>query len=338
MATNYQVRAGVDSYLLFGEETTFGTEAGTIQSSFGLVQNFSPTPKRNLVKVRGMMGALPAANTTASQINVQQLLRGKFEGSMSVTFNPFNFAFMKYVLGTVSGAGTGASLYNYPRATASTDAEKLSYSRLPSITLGTNYYFGGTSNNVDKSWRFPGAKVSECSISGTIGEPISVSLTMPFANMIGNTTLLAPVAHPALDVFHFTGASIEIPTATPVPEIFEAFTLNISTEMIQLYGLGADVMQQMKEGVRDHSLEVTLTAEGTTYINSFLGSATVIGAPVEVGTVKLTLVGGSNRTVIAYLLNCKIDMEDMANDYGQVIKEKITLIPKTVYFTEQTSA
>jgi hypothetical protein len=51
---NYITRAGVDSYLLYGTETTYGTQAGTIASMLGIIQSFDAKPKRNLVRVRGV--------------------------------------------------------------------------------------------------------------------------------------------------------------------------------------------------------------------------------------------------------------------------------------------
>lgn len=338
MATNFQVRQGIDSYLLYGEEATYGTEASTIQSNFGMITSFGAKPSRSLVEIRGVQSVLPTANTAVTGRDVQQYLRGRFVAPVSVSFMPFDFAFLKYVFGTVSGSGTAGSLFNYPRATASTEAEKKSYSKVPSMTLSTNYYFGGSSANANKAWKFLGGKVNSCTIKGNVGEAISVDLEIPTADMKGNTTLDTPVALSGNDVYHFTGASLEIPSATPVAEIFESFTATITNNIELLYGMGTDVAQQASELARTFGLQVVLTAEGTKYLDYFMGGATSLSAPTNIGTVKLTLTAGTNRNVVLYALNCRLDPISLTDAYGQVIKQTIDLKPTLIYITEQTTA
>ena len=115
-------RSGVDTFLLYGNETTYGT-AGTTDQVFGLVQSVTPTSKRNLIQVRGFVG------TTESGRQAKKVLGAKFETSISIEFQPQHFDWLKYVLGTRTGAGTAASKYVYASTvsgtTDSTSASKL---------------------------------------------------------------------------------------------------------------------------------------------------------------------------------------------------------------------
>ena len=74
MTSVYTVpRAGIDSWCLYGAETTYGTAATTIATHFGIVQSVSPSSRRNLVQVRGFVGS------TTSGRNMIKALGGKFE-------------------------------------------------------------------------------------------------------------------------------------------------------------------------------------------------------------------------------------------------------------------
>ena len=107
-------RAGIDSWVLYGAETTYGTAATTIASHFGVLQSITPSNRRNLIQVRGFVGS------TTSGRNMIKALGGKFETSLSIEFQPQHFSWLKYVIGTRTGVGTSASKYVYGETISST--------------------------------------------------------------------------------------------------------------------------------------------------------------------------------------------------------------------------
>ena len=65
---NRELVAGVDTYLLYGDEATYGT-ADTVDQHFGLVTSFKPSLNNNLIQSRGFTGStsggrnVPGANS-----------------------------------------------------------------------------------------------------------------------------------------------------------------------------------------------------------------------------------------------------------------------------------
>lgn len=337
--TDNQIRAGIDTFTLYGEEAaSYGTKAADINKLFGNVTAFSANPSRNLIKLRGFKGVLPAANTTSTARDAHQILRGNFEGSGNVAFNPFNFRWMKVVLGTESGAGTGASKYNYPQATASSDADKKKYLRIPSLTISENNRYSGTSDNVDRAFAYLGSMVNSCTINGNVGEPVSVSLDYVFGDMSTSTTLETPVATPTNDVYHFVGTTLEIPTASAIDNIFESFSLTITNDVELLRGQGSDKAKQGIVKERNFEFSPTLTNEGVEFLKSFMGSATALAAPTEIASITLKMVSETNKNVNIVLLRCKIDNPTKSQDYPNVVKEGMTIHPQVIYVVEQTEA
>ena len=338
--TNYSVRAGVDTYVLYDEETSYGTAPSSFSKTLGIVTRFGATPKRNLQKIRGMMGVLPASNQTTTHRDPLHILRGKFEGTMTVDFIPLDFGILEYVMGTSSGSGTESSPYNYPQATATADADKRKYLKIPSISFVTNYMFDGSADSANKCWKYLGGGINDFTLEGSFGEVVTASISAPFSNMTGSSGVATPVAIGTNEPFNFTGVTLEIPTGSGITNIFEDFSLKISNTVEILYGMGTDgdIGKQMIVKDREVTLDVTLNAEGTKYIDYFMGGASTLSAPTEISSITLTLTGDTNKVLTAVLLRCKIDDPNRDNSYPNVVKEKFTIHPEVVYFTEQVSA
>lgn len=334
----YPVRAGIDQYAIYGEETAFGVEAGTIASTFGIITDFSPRLNRNAFKTRGQAGVLPSANTETTARDAQHILRGRFDGSISISFIPLNFRWLKLALGTESGSGTEIAKYNYPRATASTNEEKLSYFNLPSFTISSNYFFGGTNDNANKAWKYLGCKINSVTIRGTIGEPISVTLDIIFSNVVGDTTLDIPVALPANEPFHFTGSDIEYPTGTSIPEIVESFELGFSNGLEALFDVRSDVAQEIKPKERDWTITITLNREGTAFIDDFMGGATSLAEMTEIATITTKFAGDTNKELSATYLRAKLPDVSESAGHPNIIKDTLNLTAEVGYFQEQTDA
>ena len=100
-------RAGIDTYTLYGTETTYGTKASTIASHFGIVQSVTPSNRNNLLQQRGFRG------TTTGGRELIKSLGGKYETTVSIEFQPQHCDWLKHVMGTRTGAGTSTSKYVY---------------------------------------------------------------------------------------------------------------------------------------------------------------------------------------------------------------------------------
>lgn len=338
----YDVRAGVDTYCLYGAETTYNTEASTIASHFGIVQSVTPSLRNNLQRIRGMKGVDPATNTAVNARDAVHLLPGKFEGTASVEFQPSHFQWLLQVLGSSTGDGSSATPFNYPRATASTAADKKELLSLPSISLATNFQFAGTSDAANKVWTFLGCVVTSCTIRAAVGEPVSVSIEFQVGGLAGSGTLETAVALDTNEVYYFIGANVEYPASSAITNVIDGFELSITNDVEQKHGCGTGSATRTakiaRAKTRDYSLRLNLTAEGTQFMDDFLGSATTVGSPVEIATVVLKFAGDSNHTCDITCRNVIIDEDNMPQTYPDIVPENITLIPKMVTATETISA
>ena len=117
-----EIRAGVETFVLWGTESTFGTEATTIDKQFGFLQTLTQNIRRNLLEYRSFVSTDGGGRSPAV------LLPGKFDFNLTADFKPTDFAFLELALGQVSGVGTGGDPFIYtPIATQ------------PSFTVADNY-------------------------------------------------------------------------------------------------------------------------------------------------------------------------------------------------------
>lgn len=334
----FTARAGVDTYLLYGTETTYGTEASSLNLHFGIVQSVTPNFRNNIQRIRGMKGVDPTANTDANPRDAKHQVAGRFEGTVSSEFQPQHFKWLTLVLGSTSGTGTAGSPAIYPAATGSASA----YLDLPSATLSTNFEFGGSADAADKAWHILGCKVTSCTIRAAVGEPLSVSLEFQIGGLAGDATLVTQVALDAADVYYFVGANVEYPDGTDVPNIIEGFELTITNGLDPKHGCGTGsasrTVKAIRATTRDFSLRLNLTAEGTQFMDDFMGGATALGDPTEVATVTLALTGDTDHTCDIVCYGCRIDEESMPQTYPDTVTENVTLIPNYVIATEVHTA
>ena len=328
---NYLVREGIDTYHVYGVETTEGTKASTVGKTLGLTQSFSFNPNNNIVRPRGSVGYLTDDNDTTTSRDAQAVLRGNFEGSISIGFQPNNFEFMEFVMGSASGAGTTASPYEYPQASASTIADKKKYLKIPSLTWSTNALWDGTGDSADGGADLLGAKIGSCDIRAASGEPVSVSLTVPFMKLSPKNTIDNGVAIDADDVYHFTGCKVEVPTGTAIDDIISDFTLSINNGVSFRHGLGSHVPKKLFSGNREITFSMNLTNEGTRWMKA-LDAFTVYS------NIVLEFTGDNGRTFEVTLFNVATNDINVQGTHPNPVDENVTLHPTHMKCEEITDA
>lgn len=338
MVEHYTQRAGIDTYVLYGEESGYATDPASYNKLFGIIQRFGASPRRNLIRVRGMKGALPASNTEVTSRDPQHILKGRFEGTASVEFQPITFDFLKFVMGSVSGSGTALEPFQYPQATATTDADKKKYIKLPSLAIMSNYRFGGTGASADKAWKYLGGMVNSMRLGCRLNEVASVTLDIPYGDMKDTPTLATPVATPDIEPYYFAGASIEVPSGTAITNPIQDFELNVTNTIEIRYGLGSDTGKVGIAKERDISFTMTIDAENSTFMEYFMGGSGSLADPTTISEIKVTMIGDANHSLIIHLLQCKIDEPTREMTYPEVITEGLTVYPQVIYFEEVQSA
>jgi hypothetical protein len=331
MAENKLIRAGIDSYLLYGEETTFGTKSPAVNKIPGIVTSFTPQGTRNLQAIRGAIAVLPEANDEVTARDAISQKRGLFEASCSVEFRPQNWRFMKYVLGSESGAGTGQDPYQYPQEDAETLADKKKYLRLPSITISSNMLFDGTADAQDVALNLLGTKIDSCTIRAAVGEPVNVSWNTISTDMSTGSTETG-VALDSEDVYHFTGSSVIIDGDT-VENIIDNFTLTINNGVTRKHGLGDDRAKALPTGERQFQLQVQMTAENITMLKAMRGGTTH-GKPTLFDDGKLQFVGDNGRQFDIHLKNVRVNSTEFSGSYPNPTDENVNFTVDLIYCEE----
>lgn len=325
------IRTGIDSYLIYGEETTFGTKAASINKIPGIVTSFTPSSTRNLQAIRGAIAVLPEDNETITARDAISQKRGLFEVSCSVEFRPQNWRFMKYVLGSESGSGTGISPYMYPQEDATTDAEKKAYLRLPSITLSSNMLFDGSDDSADVAVNLLGTKIDSCTIRAATGEPVNVSWNTMSVDL-STGSVETGVALDTEDVYHFAGSKVVI-DGDELENIIDNFTLTINNGVSRKHGLGDDRAKALPTGERQFQLAIQMSAENITMLKAMRGGATH-GKPTLFDDGELVFVGDNGREFKIHLKNVRVNSTEFSGSYPNLTDESANLTVDLIWAEE----
>jgi hypothetical protein len=341
MANHYTIRGGIDSTALYKEESIYATDPGTWTAAakhFGVTQKVTPSISRGLIKTRGLAGVLPTAHTIKTARDAQSILPSKSDLTVDIEYQPQDFSFLKYVLGSSS---TAATTTTYPQATASTDGDKRKYLTVPSIILMQRFDFGGTVDSADTVLKFTGLKVNSWELRASLGDPISCSAGLTGSNVLYDQTTVSTsypyVALGADDVYHFVESQIAI-GATTIPNLIDGITITVGNNA---QGLG-DVRSYVNEAVvimdRDFSLKVDMNQEHITYLKNMLGGTGAgLGSPAKIDTITVTLTKGTKVATFTFK-DLKQNDGIPGTDYGSINKENIVLEAELMYVTENIPA
>ena len=333
--THFPVRGGVDSFAIYKEEGTYNTDPGTWGTNgkhFGIVQSIQPSISRNLNKLRGITGILPATNDVATSRDALKILAGRFECGFNVDFQPQEFSFLKLAFGSVSTSG---DVKNYPQATAASDADKKKYLRLPSISLATRYDFGGASDKADMAWIFTGMVNNTTNIKAALGEPVACNMAFVGANVKEETTV-TDIPYTALssdDVYHFVDCSVTSYGGAALPYLFDGFEFDIENTSTILGDLGKYEGAHANFGERNVSCKFDLTFEGKKFFTDVVGGA-IVSTPITLSKVELLLKKSTSKNLTIHLKNLKIPELNPTITYGEIMKGNITLEAEIAWAVE----
>ena len=308
--------SGVDSYLLYGEESTYNT-AVTADTHFGLIKSFSPRTTNSNNYTRGFVG------TTTGGRNVAKVVPGRVENDVSFEMDVTHWDWLEFVLGSVSGVG--------PYVYAEDDNPS-------SLTLSRSIVNpGGSATDRDEQWT--GAVIDSVTIKATVGEPVSVSVTLKSSGHLFDTTVQSAVALPSVDVFNFSGASIELPNASALTNIIDSVEITISNNYEILYGLGDRRGQNAKARARDYKIKFTVKYLDNDLLQAMLGAAspTATTNPTEYATMEVNFALGGKSC--AFLFST-VTFDNLAGkeDVNEIIGEDIEATAVSCAITDDRSA
>lgn len=287
---------GFKQTLYWGNETAYGS-AAAINKPVGLVQSVNPTENNNLMKIRTMGGSRDYSN----------IVPGKFEVSGSFDYylqgaDLFRQAFGEDTASTAivdSGprVHTGASYLHVMGSAASPGADAF-----PSFTLefADSPDDGSAADTANLNRKYDGCRVNSLSITGSVDEPVSVSVDWIAQNVNVSTAAATSVTESTVDPYVFyqgqvyssSGAVSAYTVIDDTDKICEVnsfdFGINNNLEAVW-YISGTCSAPQTLRGLkallvkgRDYSASLGLHFKNKTMYQRFLGSDT---ATTDQGTL-----------------------------------------------------
>lgn len=304
-AVNIPITAGVQSYILYGPETTFNT-AVVADKHFGLSTNVDINLKNNLKSNRGFNGSTTGGRDALS------FTSGKAELDVTIDFDLHNDAFLEYVMGNVAaGVYTG------------TDLPK-------SLTIIKAIDNAAT----DRDNILSGCVIDTCSIKGAEGEPVTCSLGIKVANSTYDSSLTANTALAATAPYTFSESTFELPNATVITNIVTDFDVSIANNFELHYGNSRKAVAYTS-GAREYRVKISTKYIDDALLNKALGGTTVAtDTPTVNATLEIVLTRPDNSTLTFLFTLAPIDSYSLKAQLNSAIEESIELVCSSLTITK----
>ena len=260
---------GSASYIQWDFETTYGTFATGTFKAFGLGPSITPSRTMNMVRVYGL-GDVDAKDTVA----------GVFEGRLTVEFILASTYFMKAVMGKVEDADDPTYGHSH------------TYADNTGFTTTSISIENGINLDTDSLFKYLGCVVDRCTIRGTIGEPVTVTLELVYAEETKATTGLdATPATEAEAPMVFSEGSVQLPSGTTLARV-QSFELEIVRNAKLIAGLGDRCPSASVWGIREWNFTMDISYENASLVEDMYGQAT--------GPLTATNPAGEASLVLAF--------------------------------------
>ena len=299
-------RTGAFSYVQYGKESTFGTEASTINSSFGHEVTINIERRNNLIQIRGL-----------NDRNVKKIIEGNFDGMATVEGILGNTHWIATAFGSASSSGSGPYTHTYSEADT-----------LPSITIEN----GIDLDTTDSVVKLLGCKLDEVTLSGAVGEPIRFRAVFFYKTETEDTTIDANPASDSEEPFTFAQASVELPDGTTLDRV-QRLEFALRNNLIKAYTSGSRFLSKIVAGARDYTLSFDKTFEDSAMLEDFYGSATGPASSTTEQTADINITNGLSGTNLrklqVTLTGFKLDPFTNPQSPNELIIENISGIART---------
>jgi hypothetical protein len=303
--TNVPQTAGVKSYVLYGEETTYNT-AATADKHFGLSTNIDINLKNNLKSNRGFKGSTTGGRDALS------FTAGKAELDATIDFDLNDDAFLEYVLGDLTG-----SVYSGTDMPASITIVKA----IDNVTT-------------DRDNVLSGCVIDTCSIKGAEGEPVTCSLGVKIGNSDYDDTLTANTALTNKAPYTFSESTFELPNSTAITNIVTDFDVSIANNFELHYGNSRTAVAYTP-GAREYRVKLSTKYVDDALLNKALGGTTVAtDTPLVNATFEIVLTRPDNDTLTLLFTLAPIDSYSLKAQLNSAIEESIELVCSSLTITK----
>jgi hypothetical protein len=301
---NLEAVSGVDSYVLIGEQTAFGTEQTTVATHLGLIRSFKPKTTNTNSYARGFKG------TTTGGRNVAKIIPGVVDHTVDIDMDVIDWTFMKYVVGYPSSYG---------------EADQPKYFTLHHCIVNP----GSSSTSRDEIWQ--DCVIDSCSLRCSTNGAVTASLSIRASQRKYDSTVLSTVALPSVEVFNFVNSSLSVAGAAVV-NVIDSMEITFSNNYKLAPGIGSRFYKAMRAGERDYKIKFTVKYLDDTFIVKMLGSATPTGTTMPTDAMALVAVFGNNAAATGTFTFAGVTLDDLAEgaDINQLITEDMAATAKSL--------
>ena len=232
---------GVNAYLVYGWESSFGSGSGTKDKVFG----------------RGLSISNLAFSYDTDSIyelgdrKLRDVVRKRFVGSMSMTWLLSNPWFFKALLGQSSSSGTAA-----PYTHTFTVADSV-----PSMEVEVGMR--------DYVLSFTGVVLNSVSIQANTNNPVQVNSSNFLYKSVSVGTIVGTGVTDTFPVYTLNNVSVELPIGTPISYV-SGVNISISNNAQRIYALGDREMVEAIPLQLDISVGLNLWHTSKSYLENFL--------------------------------------------------------------------
>jgi len=315
MANSERV-AGVNTYILYGAESTFGTAVTANLVFGGLIQSSSFDVDRQIQTHRGFAGT-----TLGDGRVVKKFTTGTVMARSSVEFKAQRFDWLEYVLmGTKTGSGTTGAPYVYsigvtPKSITVTE-------EIDNVTT-------------DSQRTYAGMLINSATIRCAVGEAVNVSLDMLGGKIAKDTSVTGAIANSTDELYNFSGGSIEMPDATVIGNIIDSVDITITNNAEMLYGFNSEAQAGIIKGL-DLNIRFTLKYLDDDQMDRLMGSSTAIASQTPV-TLALKFTRAGSQYVDFVFTNVVISKIADSHQLNEFMVEDVENIGQTLVVTEAQS-
>lgn len=301
---NTPISAGVKNTVMYGVETTYGTEA-SVTAQFGLSQNFSANKSNQLQGHRSFKGS------TTSGRDIQKYTTGTANIELSTNFVFNNADVWTHILGDIS-----TSTY--------------SGDDLPSSMTIINAMDNVTT---DRNEVYTGCVVNSATISGAENEPITGSLSIIASDLSYDSTLDSSIDPETTSPYNFVSSTFELPNSTAINNIVTGFELTVNNNMTLHYG-NSRTATAYTAGNREYSLSLNTTYVEDDLLNKALGGTSFQDTgPSRNASLEIVLENKDGDTMTLLFGVTPIESHNLTSEINNPVKEDITLTPASLTVT-----
>jgi len=301
----------------FYESGLYASTSGALQW-IGQVQDVSPDDELNVIRNR--------YQGTGTR-NVDQFLQGARDFTGTITYNPQDWKFLMFALGSNVDAGS-PSPYSHTISEVNSDDGNAFTSgiRCPFMSFGLEVaqQTQGTGTNFIR--QITGANVGTYTLAGTQGEKLTSTIDYVAQNSTYASGTVSALSETTTRPFLWDDVSIQLPSGTAVENLMSfEWTINNNPDAKHLLN-GSKVIASPTMDNREYGL--TLTVEGNSQQTKTLYEQNFLGGSEFNMLMDITDTTGSRDMFMAMSGCVIVDMEAPSGIEG-TDEQTITIEPKS---------